>query len=162
MLLMPPMTMIKDKTVITAPVIQLGTVKVELIELAMELACVISPMPKEAMTANRANAKPSTEPNLPPTAFFITYIGPPDISPFSFTSRYLTASMHSENLEVMPNAAEISIQTSAPGPPAASAVATPTMLPVPIVAASAVISAENGETSPVPRLVVRASLLITL
>ena len=41
MLLIPPMTMIKDKTVITAPVIQLGTVKVELIELAMELACVM-------------------------------------------------------------------------------------------------------------------------
>ena len=62
----------------------------------------------------------------------------------------------------MPNAAEISIQTNAPGPPIASAVATPTMLPVPMVAASAVISAENGETSPVPCWVVRASLLITL
>jgi hypothetical protein len=33
------------------------------------------------------------------------------------------------------------IQRTAPGPPAATAVATPTMLPVPIVAASAVVSA---------------------
>jgi hypothetical protein len=50
----------------------------------------------------------------------------------------------------MPKAAEIHIQTRAPGPPATIAVATPTMLPVPIVAASAVIRAENGEISPLP------------
>ena len=62
----------------------------------------------------------------------------------------------------MPKAAEISIQISAPGPPEASAVATPTILPVPMVAASAVIRAEKGDTSPVPRDLVRASLLTTL
>jgi len=35
-----------------------------------------------------------------------------------------------------------------------TAVATPTMFPVPIVAASAVVSAPNWLTSPVPSLVV--------
>lgn len=42
------------------------------------------------------------------------------------------------------------------------AVATPTIFPVPIVAARAVVSAENGETSPSPLLFVRASLLRVL
>ena len=41
----------------------------------------------------------------------------------------------------MPTSAVIHIQNSAPGPPSAMAVATPAMLPVPTVAASAVISA---------------------
>ena len=41
----------------------------------------------------------------------------------------------------MPKKAENHIQNTAPAPPAAMAVATPTMFPVPIVAASAVASA---------------------
>ena len=45
--------------------------------------------------------------------------------------------------------------TRAPGPPETMAVATPTIFPVPMVAASA----EKGDTSPCPRLLVRASLL---
>ena len=48
----------------------------------------------------------------------------------------------------MPKNAATSIQKSAPGPPVPIAVATPTMLPVPIVADSAVQSAPNCETSP--------------
>ena len=39
------------------------------------------------------------------------------------------------------------------------AVATPTIFPVPIVAASAVVNAENGDTSPSPLLFVLDSLL---
>ena len=96
------------------------------------------------------------------SAFFMVNIGPPAISPLAFTSRYLTASMHSANLLVRPKQAEIHIQTRAPGPPENIAVATPTILPVPMVAAKAVISVENGETSPWPRFVVRASLPSTL
>ncbi len=42
------------------------------------------------------------------------------------------------------------IQKSAPGPPAPMAVATPTMFPVPTVAASAVMSAWKWEMSPSP------------
>ena len=40
----------------------------------------------------------------------------------------------------------------APGPPACTAVATPTIFPVPIVAANAVQSAAKDETSPFPPL----------
>ena len=48
-------------------------------------------------------------------------------------------------LVIMPKKADTHIQKIAPGPPAAIAVATPTMLPVPTVAASAVASAWNWE-----------------
>ena len=40
------------------------------------------------------------------------------------------------------------IQKAAPGPPTAMAVATPAMLPLPMVAAMAVVSAWKGEMSP--------------
>ena len=87
------------------------------------------------------------------------YIGPPDISPRSLTSLYLIANIHSENLEDNPKQAEIHIQTNAPAPPETIAVATPTIFPVPIVAAKAVVNAENGDTSPSPLLFVLDSLL---
>lgn len=87
------------------------------------------------------------------------YIGPPDISPRSLTSLYLIANIHSENLEDNPKQAEIHIQTNAPAPPETIAVATPTIFPVPIVAAKAVVNAENGDTSPFPLLFVLDSLL---
>ena len=48
----------------------------------------------------------------------------------------------------MPNSAASHIQNSAPGPPATTAVATPTMLPVPMVADSAVHRAAKLVTSP--------------
>jgi len=44
----------------------------------------------------------------------------------------------------MPTRAVIHIQNTAPGPPSAMAVATPAMLPVPMVAARAVVSAWKG------------------
>ena len=50
----------------------------------------------------------------------------------------------------IPNRPAIHIQKIAPGPPAKSAVATPTMEPVPMVAASAVASAPKLEMSPLP------------
>ena len=50
----------------------------------------------------------------------------------------------------MPKKAAIHIQKIAPGPPTLTAVATPTMLPVPTVAASATQSALKLETSPLP------------
>ena len=82
--------------------------------------------------------------------YLSVYIGPPHISPFSFTLLYFPASAHSAYFVEMPKAAEIHIHTRAPGPPDTIAVATPTILPVPTVAARAVISAENGEMSPSP------------
>ena len=68
-------------------------------------------------------------------------------------TRYLTASTASAYFVAMPNTPVSHIQSTAPGPPAATAVATPTMLPVPIVAASAVVSAPNWLTSPSPSFV---------
>ena len=142
------------------PVTLTGTLNVLCIESEIELACVRFPIPNEAITANNANSHPSTAPTfLCLKPFFIVYIGPPDISPFSLTSRYLMASIHSLNFEVSPKHADIHIHTNAPGPPETIAVATPTILPVPIVAASAVVSAENGEISPVPLSFFLESLL---
>ncbi len=98
---------------------------------------------------NRANRKPSALPIwLQGNAFFNVYMGPPTISPRALRSRYFTASIHSLNLEAIPKAAAIHIHTSAPGPPKTSAVATPMILPVPMVAARDVISAEKGEIPP--------------
>ncbi len=51
-------------------------------------------------------------------------------------------------LVAMPSGAIAAIQNAAPGPPIAMAVATPAILPLPIVAAIAVVSAWNGEISP--------------
>ena len=151
---------IKANTVITAPTIAGGAPNVLFKASEIEFACVIFPIPKEAITAKIAKSIPSTAPTflfLKP--FFIVYIGPPDISPRSLTSLYLIANIHSENLEDNPKQAEIHIQTNAPAPPETIAVATPTIFPVPIVAAKAVVNAENGDTSPFPLLFVLDSLL---
>ena len=159
---MPPSIIKRASTVIIIPVIVTGTLNVDSSAVEIEFACVRFPMPKDAITANNAKNHPSAAPSfLCLKAFFIVYIGPPDISPFSLVSRYLMASMHSLNLDVRPKAADIHIHIRAPGPPDTIAVATPTILPVPMVAASAVVSAENGETSPSPFFWC-ASLLSTL
>ena len=68
-------------------------------------------------------------------------MGPPTSSPFLFRSRKCTASVTSANLVHIPSRAEHHIQNTAPGPPMAIAPATPAMLPVPTVAASAVQTA---------------------
>ena len=58
-------------------------------------------------------------------------MGPPHQSPFSLRSRYLTASVTSENFVTMPKSADTHIQNTAPGPPKMIAPVTPAMLPVP-------------------------------
>ena len=68
--------------------------------------------------------------------------------PSSATTRYFTASRHSEYFVAVPTSAAIHIQNKAPGPPATIAVATPTILPVPMVADNAVHSAAKLDTSP--------------
>ncbi len=80
--------------------------------------------------------------------FFMAYMGPPHISPTLLVSRYFTARTDSAYLVERPKAAEIHIQTRAPGPPRTRAVLTPTMLPVPMVAARAVIRDWKGVISP--------------
>ena len=66
----------------------------------------------------------------------------------AWTVLYLMARRHSEYFVAVPTVAATIIQKSAPGPPATIAVATPTMLPVPIVAERAVHNAPKLEISP--------------
>jgi len=58
-------------------------------------------------------------------------------------TRYFTLNSASAYFVAMPNTPVSQHQKTAPGPPRATAVATPTMLPAPMVAASAVVSAPN-------------------
>ena len=105
---------------------------------ATELDCTVFPIPKLAQTVSTAN---STASHFCFRPLSRKYIGPPAISPFSSVIRYLTESRASPNLVAIPTSPVIHIQKSAPGPPEAMAVATPAMLPVPTVAARAVIKA---------------------
>ena len=119
----------------------------------MALAWTVLPMPNEASAVNSAN---STASHFHPSPRSRAYMGPPSMRPSLALTRYLMASSPSLYLVAMPNTPESQHQSTAPGPPRATAVATPTMLPVPMVAASAVASAPNCDTSPVESL----SLLI--
>lgn len=62
----------------------------------------------------------------------------------------MTAKRPSEYLVAIPKNAATIIQNNAPGPPAHTAVATPTILPVPIVALKAVHRAAKLDISPSP------------
>ena len=77
-------------------------------------------------------------------------MGPPTQSPSLLRSRYLTASMTSEYLVIMPTRAVIHSQKIEPGPPRVTAAVMPAMLPVPTVPARAVVMAWNGVISPSP------------
>ncbi len=67
MLLMPPSTTAPTTTTIAAPVAQAGTDQTLSSCADTVLACVMLPMPNAATAPNRANRKPSTRPNPPPT-----------------------------------------------------------------------------------------------
>ena len=148
---MPPKTTAPTQITSAMPTTHLGILNVELTAVVIELPCAELPIPNEAIRVNIANITARNEPSfLFLRPYLSVYIGPPHISPFSLTVLYLPASAHSAYLVDIPKAAEIHIHTRAPGPPSTIAVATPTILPVPTVAASAVIKAENGEMSPSP------------
>ena len=106
----------------------------------MEFACTVLPIPKAAMAVKIAKITPSHFMLRPLSR---AYIGPPSIVPLLVLTRYLTAKSPSEYLVAIPNTPVIQIQNTAPGPPRETAVATPTIFPVPIVAAREVISAPN-------------------
>ena len=59
-------------------------------------------------------------------------MGPPILLPFSSVVWYTILSTTSAYFVIMPKKALTHIQNSAPGPPAASAVPTPAMLPTPM------------------------------
>ena len=141
----PPSITQPVPTVKTIPVIYGDTPKLLCTIVEMELPCVILPIPKQAIPANTANATPSHFCFKP---FSRAYIGPPNIIPSDVFTLYFTAKRPSPYFVAIPNKPVNQHQNTAPGPPAAIAVATPTILPVPIVAASAVASAAKELTSP--------------
>ncbi len=96
------------------------------------------PIPNAASAVKPAKIRPSQRAFIPRSS---TYIGPPAINPFGVVMRYFTASSASEYFVAIPNTPVSHIQSTAPGPPIATAPATPKILPVPIVAASAVVNA---------------------
>ena len=127
--------------------------KFDMMMPVMALDCTAEPMPNEAIAANSANAPAPSRPHhgvLPSfsNARRHAYIAPPSMLPLWSFTRYFTAANVSEYFVAMPNTPVSHIHSTAPGPPARIAVATPTMLPVPMVADSAVHSAPNWLMSP--------------
>ena len=76
------------------------------------------------------------------------YIGPPTHLPSEARILYFIANMFSLQQVIIPRIADIHIQKTVPGPPAQIAVAIPTMLPVPRLAARAEERAAKGEIPP--------------
>ena len=111
----------------------------------MALACTVLPMPKAAMAVKSAKSTPNQRAPSPRSR---AYIGPPNMRPSAVVMRYLMASSPSAYLVAMPKTPVSQHHNTAPGPPRAMAVATPMILPVPMVAASAVASEPNCDTSP--------------
>ena len=106
-------------------------------------------MPKEAITAKKANRLPRIFPICRfGNPYCNVYIGPPMNFPFLPLILYFTDNILSANFVESPAKAASTIQRSAPGPPSIMAVATPTIFPVPIVAASSVVSEDSGEIPP--------------
>ena len=147
--LIPPKITIAVSIATTRPTIQPCTPVFSSTTLAMAFTCVAQPIPKEAKPANTAKIIPRTLPS-----FFhfnpldSAYMAPPCIRPSFVFTRYFTAISDSEYLVAIPKIPDNQHHSTAPGPPRAIAVPTPTILPVPIVAASAVVSAPKFETSP--------------
>ena len=125
----------------------------------MAFACTVLPIPKEAREAKRAKRTAS---HFQPSPFCRAYMGPPSILPRRVLTRYFTASSPSAYLVEMPNTPVSQHHNTAPGPPRAMAVATPMMLPVPMVAARAVARAPNCDTSPAASLSRLTESLIAL
>ena len=111
----------------------------------MAFTCTPQPMPKVASAVNRANALASL---FMPSPRSSAYMAPPSTRPSSVFTRYFTAISASAYLVAMPSTPVSQHHSTAPGPPSATAVPTPTMLPVPMVDASAVVSAPNWLISP--------------
>ena len=145
MLRTPPSTTAATRAHVTPPTSQGEMLNVLLVMEAMALACTVLPMPNDATAVKMAK---STASHLRPNPRSRAYMGPPCIEPSGWRTRYLMARSPSAYFVAMPNTPVSQHQSTAPGPPSDTAVATPTMLPVPMVAASAVASAPNCDTSP--------------
>ena len=115
----------------------------------MALAWTVLPIPKDAMAVKTAK---STAIHFQPSPRSKAYIGPPNNRPSFVFTRYFTANNPSAYFVEMPKRPVSQHHSTAPGPPSATAVATPTMLPVPMVAARAVANAPNWLTLPAASL----------
>src|SRR3989339_1233868 len=144
-LLTPPRITRAVTSASTPPVCQRAILKVSSIKIAIELDCTVQPIPKAAKAVKTAN---SPAQNLKLRARSKTYIGQQAMVPSAVLIRYLIDSRASPYLVAIPKRPVNQIHKTAPGPPIAIAVATPTMLPVPIVAAKAVVRAPNWLISP--------------
>ncbi len=111
----------------------------------MEFDCTEQPIPRAAMMVKTQNRTAS---HFMPRPRSRAYMGPPSMVPSDVFTRYLTASNPSEYLVAIPKTPLNQHHRTAPGPPSETAVATPMMLPVPMVAARAVARAPNWLTSP--------------
>ena len=153
----PPKMGIAERTTMMMPMIQ-GSISTpaEVMMPVMELACTAQPMPRAANAVKMAKAAaPSfahqgVVPSSRTKARRQAYIAPPTICPLASFTRYLREMYTSEYLVAIPKIPVSHIQRMAPGPPMRSAVATPTMDPVPMVAARAVARAPKPEISPSP------------
>ena len=137
------------KIATTTPTNHFGTLVLACTTFAMAFTCVAQPIPKEANPANTAKIIPRI---FPSGCHFNprerAYIAPPCILPSLFFTLYFTAIKDSAYFVAIPNTPDNQHQRTAPGPPSAIAVPTPTILPVPIVAARAVVRAPKFDTSP--------------
>ena len=143
--LMPPMITRPTSALSTMATATGGTWKFWVMLPTTAFACTMQPMPKPQSDASSANSMPAQRACKPRSS---AYIAPPIMLPFSLLTRYLTPMMVSAYFVAIPNTPVSHIHSTEPGPPRAMAVPTPTMLPVPIVDDSAVVSAPNWDTSP--------------
>ena len=141
MLCTPPMMTAAPRRVTIAPVMYGLMPYWFSTSVEMAFACTVLPMPKEARAAKRAKRIPN---HFHPNPFSRAYIGPPSISPRLVLTRYFTARRPSAYLVEIPKTPVSQHQNTAPGPPRAMAVATPMILPVPMVAARAVARLRTG------------------
>ena len=148
---MPPMTTNETMAVMIRPMISrsvtvfCSAVKKSVVTLSVSwFDCITQSVPiRPKMEKNTASGF-----QFRPRPSIIIYIGPPCVSPASSLPLYITATVPSKNLVAMPTMALTHIQKMAPGPPIDRATATPAMLPIPTVAAMALVSASNEEIWP--------------
>ena len=141
---MPPKITNATITAITTPIMNLvenvgAMPETVIIDSVSWLACIKQSVPT---IPKMVNAMASGRHFLPKPSVII-YMVPPCVSPAESLPRYIMASEPSKNFVVIPTRALTHIQNTTPGPPIATAIATPAMLPKPTVAAMALINAWN-------------------
>ena len=131
----PPTITAPVSSAVTQPTASRSQPKAASSAAAMELDCTRSPPPREARTQKKENS--SAVPRLwRPCSMYS--MGPPCHPPSGARRRYRMERSFSTHPVIIPRKADAHIQNTAPGPPKKIAVATPAMLPVPMVDARAV------------------------